>query len=604
MIPYLLAALGGYLIGESQKKYSVEAPQMGKGGETGAASIKIKLKDGVISVYHSDGSKLMSWKAKKGDWDKLWDRFNYLAHQQMAKGGETGAAEIKVELKNGNISIFHSDGSKLMSWKANKGDWDEIWNRMYDLSGFVKLKDDNKGMMADGGEMAKGGMAEKLYYHKTSGGAEYLMSSRAGYEGSFDSRYIVRIDGAKKYGGMLLDKENYKKIKLYYHKTSGGAEYLCSNYVKGTDEGSFDSKYIVRIDGAKTHGGELLIKDDKKFEDGGMTDGGGYFEYIIWDEITDDPNDDNEGYIYGINFIDGDSGEALDSQWFKSEEERDEFINKNGLIEYDYDSEEYSKGGKIAEDSGLYLTKKGKKTSVSGQPNPYFFGARGTKDSFGEDNIFSEGGGRYGGWWKSSSNYSIKKFEELVKERIPTDDVKFDSESGMFYAEGSDTRMRKFYRDLIDSATMDYPSEFPFKSDTEYFNWESKRLRKAKNDIKEGRDKEAIDGFYFQMFSNYGEKSIKNELKKLFKKIDSAEMGDSDSKYHISEEKAVQMVADVFKNVDKYNTEVHDTEPENNIIFFAQEKLKKRGYPRRYYVNLMDNVREYMYDEEGQKEKK
>ena len=41
-------------------------------------------------------------------------------------------------------------------------------------------------------------------------------------------------------------------MKLYYHKTTGGAEYLCSNYVvcpNGDREGTFRSAYIVRIDG-------------------------------------------------------------------------------------------------------------------------------------------------------------------------------------------------------------------------------------------------------------------------------------------------------------------------------------------------------------------
>ncbi len=50
-------------------------------------------------------------------------------------------------------------------------------------------------------------------------------------------------------------------MKLYYHKTDGGAEYLCSEAVEGTTEGSFNSKYIVRIDGNITKDAELLIKD-------------------------------------------------------------------------------------------------------------------------------------------------------------------------------------------------------------------------------------------------------------------------------------------------------------------------------------------------------
>lgn len=38
-------------------------------------------------------------------------------------------------------------------------------------------------------------------------------------------------------------------MRMYYHKTSGGAEYLCSEAVEETEEGSLGSRYIVRIDG-------------------------------------------------------------------------------------------------------------------------------------------------------------------------------------------------------------------------------------------------------------------------------------------------------------------------------------------------------------------
>ena len=49
-------------------------------------------------------------------------------------------------------------------------------------------------------------------------------------------------------------------MRLYYHKTDGGAEYLCSHHVEGIDEGSFDSKYIVRIDGNIEKDAELQIR--------------------------------------------------------------------------------------------------------------------------------------------------------------------------------------------------------------------------------------------------------------------------------------------------------------------------------------------------------
>jgi hypothetical protein len=56
-------------------------------------------------------------------------------------------------------------------------------------------------------------------------------------------------------------KTTKEKIKLFYHKTDGGAEYLCSEKVKGTNEGSFNSKYIIRIDGDKTKDMEMIIKE-------------------------------------------------------------------------------------------------------------------------------------------------------------------------------------------------------------------------------------------------------------------------------------------------------------------------------------------------------
>jgi len=52
-------------------------------------------------------------------------------------------------------------------------------------------------------------------------------------------------------------------MRLYYHKTGGGAEYLCSSAVDGTDEGDLrESKYIVRIDGDVTKDAELMIREE------------------------------------------------------------------------------------------------------------------------------------------------------------------------------------------------------------------------------------------------------------------------------------------------------------------------------------------------------
>jgi hypothetical protein len=52
------------------------------------------------------------------------------------------------------------------------------------------------------------------------------------------------------------------KGRLYYHKTDGGAEYLCTKRVRGTkDEG--DCNYtVVRLDGKPEARGKLYVLPD------------------------------------------------------------------------------------------------------------------------------------------------------------------------------------------------------------------------------------------------------------------------------------------------------------------------------------------------------
>ena len=57
-------------------------------------------------------------------------------------------------------------------------------------------------------------------------------------------------------------------MKLYYHKTSGGAEYLTDKFVlcpSGKKEGVFeDANYIIRIDGNIKEDAELTVKNNHK----------------------------------------------------------------------------------------------------------------------------------------------------------------------------------------------------------------------------------------------------------------------------------------------------------------------------------------------------
>lgn len=59
--------------------------------------------------------------------------------------------------------------------------------------------------------------------------------------------------------------EQKKHMRLYYHKTDGGAEYLFDTFIKcpnGHKEGAITpkTKYIVRIDGNIRKDAELTIK--------------------------------------------------------------------------------------------------------------------------------------------------------------------------------------------------------------------------------------------------------------------------------------------------------------------------------------------------------
>lgn len=58
-----------------------------------------------------------------------------------------------------------------------------------------------------------------------------------------------------------------KTIKLYYHKTDGGAEYLFDTFIKcpnGHKEGVINdrTKYVVRIDGNIEKDAELTVRNE------------------------------------------------------------------------------------------------------------------------------------------------------------------------------------------------------------------------------------------------------------------------------------------------------------------------------------------------------
>jgi len=55
-------------------------------------------------------------------------------------------------------------------------------------------------------------------------------------------------------------------MKLYYHKTDGGAEYLTDKWTRnpdGSKEGAFrNARYIVRMDGGIQRDAELIVVNE------------------------------------------------------------------------------------------------------------------------------------------------------------------------------------------------------------------------------------------------------------------------------------------------------------------------------------------------------
>ena len=64
-------------------------------------------------------------------------------------------------------------------------------------------------------------------------------------------------------------------------------------------------------------------------------------ELVLWEQVRSDckypKEDNNNGYLYGLNLIDKDindedwSGDIIDVQWFKNDQERFDFVKENNL---------------------------------------------------------------------------------------------------------------------------------------------------------------------------------------------------------------------------------------------------------------------------------
>jgi hypothetical protein len=195
------------------------------------------------------------------------------------------------------------------------------------LIGKAVLEDDK---YAEGGVMAKGGEVVneyKLVFKNDKG--DYLSHYTEG----------VSIGDAYKVGKWREEntygREGYKFIpsmtKLVANDIVSGTFEVGSDWM----EDKFDEARPFKINRKMSKGGKVKQK----------------FEYVNWEDISDDPKDNNKGFIYGINLIDEESGEVVDVEWFKTESLRDKAIKKYDLEEYEFESE-MAKGGNVEGKSG------------------------------------------------------------------------------------------------------------------------------------------------------------------------------------------------------------------------------------------------------------
>lgn len=352
MIPYLLGALGGYLIGQSQKK---DVPQMGEGGisqlysdpkkpftdavknnliikhnipkkeaevlvikhesiiesnwvsnrDANKTAIQILKKakkmanGGVIEWSNDENEALGNWLMKTKDGKSIleksknakelekkvreyaknhngiagleidnedegldWVTFDDLMREiksRYADGGkkdmggdiDKGAAEIKLVLSNGVISVYHSDGTKLYSWKTKKGDWNKIWETLHKLGG---------EKMADGGFVKKVKDDDNTWYITYIDPTHFFLSNSPDFKGN---AYHI---------GEFKSRPFYNEINDWLKETSrmnsgmakGGMVKKLLDFQKQYDENennNYHSENVVLL--AKTFGTKEDLKEAK-----------------------------------------------------------------------------------------------------------------------------------------------------------------------------------------------------------------------------------------------------------------------------------------------------------------------------------------------------
>jgi hypothetical protein len=297
-------------------------------------------------------------------------------------------------------------------------------------------------------------------------------------------------------------------------------------------------------------GGYLIgqSRKDEQFADGGMMADGGI---VYLDK-------ENDRVFKLVEIRDGDTivlrDELQNFEYFKKDKvdellKSGEWQTLSGKVGEVLHSK-MARGGEVINDKKTYLRigKADKDWFMAGQPNPDFF-------TFNWDDAYS--------------------FEQFVKKNFDTKGLRFDSEAGMFYVEGSKVRLMNLLDELKKYKTNPSIPKYyskPLPDFDSYSKFESSRFKKAKKGIVDyNNTAEVVKDFDFEMFTYDGNEAVRKAVKKQLDKIDKRSKD-------FSEEEFDNMVESVIKEVKaKGFSEVTDTEPERNIKFFIEERIKANG---------------------------
>ena len=178
MLPYILAAVGGYLIGQSQKK---DAPQMAKGGMTD------------LEKYHNENGpyitemELDEYFEKSVDGYKKEDFFNVAENMgyeydedsdqyiKMAKGGKTKDYMLYEYIVTTKIVDEQGSNKEIDSWvyaNDEKSAIEKAEKNIKKDNPKVEIKESSVSEVEDDGEYAKGGKvkSKKWIQDALSGG--------------------------------------------------------------------------------------------------------------------------------------------------------------------------------------------------------------------------------------------------------------------------------------------------------------------------------------------------------------------------------------------------------------------------------------------------